>query len=241
MVVAPFASGLAALTEDEQELGAACIDIGAGATGLSIFLRRQMIYADAVRMGGVHITSDISLGLQVSTQDAERLKTMNGGLVATGIDDRDMIDLPSILGDWEQDRRQISRSELIGVMRPRMEEILEEVRARLDASGFEHLPGQRIVLTGGSAQIPGWRRWRAMCSAASAGSASRSASRACRSPRPAPPSRRWSDSPSTCPTRRMSAGISRCRPTATRRGAWPAPSSGLRRTGKLAVCRRKST
>ena len=155
VVVAPFASGLAALTEDEQELGAACIDIGAGATGLSIFLRRQMIYADAVRMGGVHITSDISLGLQVSTQDAERLKTMNGGLVATGIDDRDMIDLPSILGDWEQDRRQISRSELIGVMRPRMEEILEEVRARLDASGFEHLPGQRIVLTGGSSQIPG--------------------------------------------------------------------------------------
>ena len=40
-------------------------------------------------------------------------------------------------------------------MRPRVEEILEEVRARLDASGFEYLPSQRIVLTGGSAQIPG--------------------------------------------------------------------------------------
>ena len=88
-------------------------------------------------------------------QDAERLKTMHGGLVATGLDDRDMIELPSILGDWDHDRRQISRSELIGVMRPRVEEILEEVRARLDASGFEYLPSQRIVLTGGSAQIPG--------------------------------------------------------------------------------------
>ena len=140
IVVSSYASGLAALVEDEQELGAACVDIGAGATGVSIFVRRQMIYADAVRMGGVHITSDICQGLQVSMPDAERLKTMHGGLIATGLDDRDMIELPSILGDWEHDRRQISRSELIGVMRPRIEEILEEVRARLDASGFEYLP-----------------------------------------------------------------------------------------------------
>ena len=155
IVVAPYASGLASLTEDEQELGAAAIDIGAGVTGISVFLRRQMIYADSVRMGGAHITSDICHGLQVALPDAERLKTMHGGLIATGLDDRDMIELPSILGDWEHDRRQISRSELIGVMRPRIEEILEEARARLDASGFEYLPSQRIVLTGGSAQIPG--------------------------------------------------------------------------------------
>jgi cell division protein FtsA len=155
VVVAPYASALSSLVEDEQELGAACIDIGGGTTGISIFVRRQMIYVDAVRMGGSHVTSDICHGLQVSMQDAERLKTMHGGLVATGLDDRDMIELPSILGDWEHDRRQISRSELIGVMRPRVEEILEEVRARLDASGFEYLPSQRIVLTGGGAQIPG--------------------------------------------------------------------------------------
>ena len=155
VMVAPYASGLASLVEDEQELGAACIDIGGGATGVSIFVRRQMIYADCVRMGGSHVTSDICQGLQVSMADAERLKTMHGGLVATGVDDREMIDLPSILGDWDHDRRQISRTELIGVMRPRVEEILEEVRARLDASGFEYLPSQRIVLTGGSAQIPG--------------------------------------------------------------------------------------
>ena len=155
VVVAPYAAGLSSLVEDEQELGAACIDMGGGTTGLSIFVRRQMIYADCVRMGGAHITSDICQGLQVSMQDAERLKTMHGGLVATGLDDRDMIELPSILGDWEHDRRQISRSELIGVMRPRVEEILEEIRARLDASGFEYLPSQRVVLTGGSAQIAG--------------------------------------------------------------------------------------
>ncbi len=155
VVVSSYASGLASLVADEQELGAACIDIGGGATGLSIFVRRQMIYADTVRIGGSHVTADICHGLQISMADAERLKTMHGGLVATGLDDRDMLELPSILGDRDHDRRQVSRSELIGVMRPRVEEILEEVRARLDASGFEYLPSQRIVLTGGSAQIQG--------------------------------------------------------------------------------------
>lgn len=150
-----YVSGLSALVEDEQELGAACIDMGGGATSLSIFMKKHMIYADTVRMGGDHVTSDISMGLQVPTATAERIKTFYGGVVATGMDDRDMIELAGDTGDWEHDRRTVSRAELIGIMRPRVEEILEEVRARLDAAGFEHLPSQQIVLTGGGSQIPG--------------------------------------------------------------------------------------
>ena len=191
-----------------------------------------MIYADAVRMGGVHVTSDISQGLQISTADAERLKTMHGGLVATGLDDRDMIDLPSILGDWEHDRRQVSRSELIGVMRPRVEEILEEARARLDASGFEYLPSQRIVLTGGSAQIPGLESV-----------ASHILGRQCRIGKPLrvqglPQSAtghrvldRGRAGACRSRIRRTNAGTSRCPPTATARAGWPARSGGSRKTG----------
>ena len=48
--------------------------------------------------------------------------------MATGMDDRDMIEIGGDTGDWEHDRRTISRTELIGIMRPRVEEILEEVR-----------------------------------------------------------------------------------------------------------------
>lgn len=40
-------------------------------------------------------------------------------------------------------------------MRPRVEEILESVRFCMDVAGFEHLPGQQIVLTGGTSLIPG--------------------------------------------------------------------------------------
>ncbi|MFW8594756.1 cell division protein FtsA [Cribrihabitans neustonicus] len=150
-----YAAGFSALVEDEQELGAACIDMGGGSTSISIFMKKHMIYADAVRLGGDHITSDISMGLSVPMASAERIKTMHGGVHATGADDREMIDIGGDTGDWEHDRRSASRAELIGIMRPRVEEILEEVRARLDAAGFEYLPSQQIVLTGGSSQILG--------------------------------------------------------------------------------------
>ena len=150
-----YMAGVSSLVEDEQELGAACIDLGGGTAGISIFIKKHMIYADSVRMGGDHVTSDISKGLSVPTATAERIKTFYGGVVATGMDDREMIEIGGDTGDYEHDRRRVSRAELIGIMRPRVEEILEEVRARLDAAGFEHLPSQQIVLTGGGSQIPG--------------------------------------------------------------------------------------
>ena len=150
-----YVSGISSLVEDEQELGAACIDMGGGSTGLSIFIKKHMIYADSVRLGGDHVTSDISKGLQVPLAVAERIKTKHGGVQATGMDDREMIEIGGDSGDWDKDRRQISRTELIGIIRPRVEEILEDVRLRLDAAGFDSLPSQQIVLTGGASQIPG--------------------------------------------------------------------------------------
>jgi cell division protein FtsA len=150
-----YTSGFSALVEDEQKLGAACIDLGAGTSGFSIFLRGHMIYADTVRIGGHHVTQDISKGLGIPLRLAERLKTLHGGVMATGRDDREMIELKSETGDWEHDRREITRSELIGIMRPRVEEIFEEVRDRLEAAGFDDLPHQKIVLTGGGSQVPG--------------------------------------------------------------------------------------
>lgn len=155
MASSAYVSGISSLVEDEQELGAACIDLGGGSTGISVFMKKHMIYADSVRMGGDHVTSDISKGLQVPLTTAERIKTKFGGVHATGMDDREMIEIGGDSGDWEKDRRQVSRTEVIGIMRPRVEEILEEARARLDAAGFDHLPSQQIVLTGGASQIPG--------------------------------------------------------------------------------------
>ncbi len=155
LAMSSYVSGISALVEDEQELGAACIDMGGGTTGISIFLKRHMIYADAVRLGGEHVTHDIAMGFKVPMNVAERIKTFHGGVVATGMDDRDMIEIDRESESWDGERRAVSRAELIGIMRPRVEEILEAVRERLDAAGFEHLPSQQIVLTGGASQVPG--------------------------------------------------------------------------------------
>ena len=131
---AAYVSGRSTLVEDEQELGAVCIDLGGGSTSYSIFLKKHMIFAGSIMLGGNHVTRDISLGLQVPMVVAEKIKTKNGGLIATGIDDRDLIEIGGETGDWEHDRRTVTRSELIGIMRPRIEEILEDVRAQLDLS-----------------------------------------------------------------------------------------------------------
>ena len=152
---APYAAATSALVEDEKELGAACVDMGAGTTGVSVFYRRHMVYADTVRLGGEHVTSDVSQGFRIPRALAETIKCRYGGVQATGRDDRDVIPLEGDTGDWHHDRRTVTRTDLIGIVRPRVEEILEEARTRLDAAGFGELPGQRIVLTGGASQIPG--------------------------------------------------------------------------------------
>ncbi|MEO1561791.1 MAG: cell division protein FtsA [Pseudomonadota bacterium] len=155
VISAPYASGISALVEDEQELGAACVDLGAGTTSLSIFYKKHMIYADSSPLSGNLVTSDVSQCLQIPMQVAERIKTLHGGVVATGVDDRDMIDIGADTGDWHHDRREISRADLIGIMRPRLEEIFEDVRDRLREANFDYLPGQRIVLTGGMSDLLG--------------------------------------------------------------------------------------
>ncbi len=137
-------------------------------------MRKHMIYADAMRLGGDHVTADISKGLQVPLAVAERIKTFHGGCVATGVDDREMIEIGGETGDWERDRRTVSRAEIIGIMRPRVEEILEEVRAALDAAGFEALlePADRADRRH-RARSRGSRRWRRESSARRCGSAGR--------------------------------------------------------------------
>ena len=151
----PYLSGLSTLTEDELHLGAVCIDFGGGTTGLSIFFEKQLIYVDGIRIGGCHITSDIMQAFQITEEIAERLKTLHGGVVQTSHDDRELIEIPGKSNNWNDERSAISRSELIGVIRPRVEEILEKIRLKLVEAGLDHLPSQKIILCGGSSQLTG--------------------------------------------------------------------------------------
>lgn len=153
IATAPYLSGLSSLLEDEMELGVVCIDLGAASSSLSIFFRKNLIFSRSIRIGGQHITSDIMQAFQISFWAAERLKVLHGGLLPTTSDDRETLELPQSETDLYADRRTITKSELLGVIRPRVEEIFDSLRSILDQSDFEFLPGQKIVLTGGGSKL----------------------------------------------------------------------------------------
>lgn len=155
MASSAYTSGLSTLVEDEQELGAACIDMGGGITGISVFFKKHMIHAQSIRVGGDHITSDISNAFSISTKNAERMKIKFGAVTGTYRDDREFCPFDADAGFDDGERKGVTRTELIGVIRPRIEEILEEVKAVLDSVDFSILPGGRVVFTGGSSALPG--------------------------------------------------------------------------------------
>lgn len=155
VVSSSYASAMSALVEDEQRAGAICIDMGGGSTSASIFLRDHLVCVEQVRYGGANVTNDIAAGLMMSQSTAERIKTLYGGVISTGADDREMIDAPKLGEEDLPDRRQISRGMLIGVIRPRIEEILLMLKTRLDDLGVSDMPGSALVLTGAVCQTQG--------------------------------------------------------------------------------------
>ena len=154
-VVSAYASGLACLVEDERELGVTLIDMGGGATSIAVFIGDDIVHTDVVPVGGDHITNDIARGLSTPVSYAERMKALYGGVLASADDDRETIDV-RLIGEVEDaGANPVPRSQLIRIIRPRVEEIFEMARARLDASGFADKAGRRMVLTGGASQLQG--------------------------------------------------------------------------------------
>lgn len=157
MCVSPYAAGLSSLVEDEMDLGCTVIDMGGGVTSLAVFQAGKMIYADAIPVGGQHVTSDIARGLTTSIVQAERLKTLYGSAMGSTNDQNELIDVPQVGEDEHSSPNHVPRSLLIGIIQPRVEEIFELVRARLQDSGLGPSTGRRVVLTGGASQLPGLR------------------------------------------------------------------------------------
>ncbi|MHA1158874.1 MAG: cell division protein FtsA [Alphaproteobacteria bacterium] len=155
MVASPYASGLSVLVDDEASLGCAVVDFGGGTTTIAVFNRGQLVHIDAIAVGGQHITNDIARGLSTRLECAERLKNMYGSALPGISDDRDILTVPPIGDDGDDHPNDVPRSSLTRIIRPRVEEILELVRDRLNASGFAGLVGRRMVVTGGASQLNG--------------------------------------------------------------------------------------
>lgn len=152
-----YAAGLAALVDDEMDLGCTVIDMGGGVTSIAVFQGGGMIYSDAIGVGGKHVTNDIAKGLTTGLNDAERLKILYGNAIGSGMDQNELIDVPRLGEDENRDPNHVPRSLLVGIIQPRLEEVFELVRAKLNDSGLGSALGRRVVLTGGSSQLTGVR------------------------------------------------------------------------------------
>jgi cell division protein FtsA len=155
MVAAPYVAGLAAIADDEADLGAAVVEMGAGTTTMAVFSGGRFTHADGFALGGNHITMDLARGLNTRISDAERIKTFHGSVLAGGSDERDMISVPAVTDDDREPPQFVSRARLVRIIKPRVEEILEMVRDRLAASPFAAEPNARAILTGGVSQLSG--------------------------------------------------------------------------------------
>jgi cell division protein FtsA len=154
MVSTPYASGLAALVDDELEMGAACIDMGGGTTTISIFAEGRFVHGDSIPVGGNHVTLDLAKGLSTTLDAAERLKVMHGSALPGSADDRDLISIQPI-GEEGETPLQVPRAVMTRIVRARIDETLEMLRERIGKSGYANVVGRRIVLTGGASQLSG--------------------------------------------------------------------------------------
>ena len=155
MVASPYVAGLSVLADDEAELGAAVVDLGAGTTTVGVFVGGQFVHAGGFALGGGHVTMDLARGLHARVPDAERIKTLYGSVLRGGYDERDIIAVPPVDKEEMEAPQFISRASIVDFIKPRVEEIFEMVRDRLAASPFAAELRARVVLTGGGSQLTG--------------------------------------------------------------------------------------
>jgi len=151
-ILQPLASSHAVLTEDERDLGVALVDIGGGTTDIAIFSGGAIRHTAVIPIAGDQITNDIAMALRTPTKDAEDIKRRYGVAKQTLADPDGSFEVPG-LGDRAP--RMLSHQSLAAVIEPRVEELFSLVAQVIRESGFEELLSSGIVLTGGSAQLPG--------------------------------------------------------------------------------------
>lgn len=154
LVSAPMAAAMSTLVADERMLGATVLDMGGGTTGMAVYAGGHLQHTSQIALGGQHVTNDLASILSTPVNHAERLKTLYGSAEISPDDERQMLPVPPV-GEDEDAFATVPRSMIVNIIKPRLEETFEHVKARLEEHGLARLAGHRVVLTGGASQLPG--------------------------------------------------------------------------------------
>ena len=150
LVLEPLASAEAILTGEEKQDGVLLADIGGGTTDIAVFKDNSIYHTSVLPVAGYQITHDISVGLDISFDLAEAMKKKYGNVMP--IDEESKGELDRTV---TEDGHTISYRNLSEIVRIRVEELLRLIVIELPRSDYAKLIPSGLVLTGGSANLPG--------------------------------------------------------------------------------------
>lgn len=151
-VFVPDAVGACVLSENEKQAGAALIDLGAGATSVSIFQGGVLKHYGAIPFGGNNITYDIANLCGISETLAENIKMAYGGCMPERLGTLGEKKL-RIMNKLDNSRREISVKYLSEIITARQREIIDAILYEIQASGYADRLKNGVVLTGGGASM----------------------------------------------------------------------------------------
>jgi cell division protein FtsA len=152
IILQSLASSEAVLSKEERNLGAAIIDFGGGTTDTAIFSKGSIKHTSVLPLGGDNLTYDIAIGLRTPKLDAEKIKIRYGCGLSSMIGRDETIEVPGVGG---RKPRVLSRQILGEILEPRVEEIFSLIYSEMVQSGHEGTISSGVVVTGGSAELPG--------------------------------------------------------------------------------------
>lgn len=121
------------------------LDIGAGNTDVGVFEGSSFVYTNTIPLGGDNITNDISVVLNISEEEADKLKRQYGLALRSFIDNDNDVLLNTV--KEENKTKTIKSSELIEVIEARVEEIFSLVNKDITMQGIKPRINN-VVLTG---------------------------------------------------------------------------------------------
>ena len=153
LVASPLAASLSTLAREERELGVALVEIGAGVTTVAVHSFGMLVGVAAIPMGSNDITNDIASAFATKRSIADRLKAVEGAAITAPKDNHEPVEVPPINDDGLSEPARVTKAQLIGVIRHRLDLIFSEVAAKLDQLGFVGPQARQVVLTGGGAEM----------------------------------------------------------------------------------------
>ena len=154
-VLNPLASSEAALTDTERDLGVVACDVGGGTTDVAIFIEGNVWHTAVLPVGGNHITSDVAHGMRLPAAAAEEVKIEHGHACTKEVDDSEVFRAHPF---GHENSIDISRAEVANIIEARAEEIFDLLLQEIKRSGYDGLLPAGVVLTGGTAQLAGFRQ-----------------------------------------------------------------------------------